>query len=64
MKTEVIKIMLRWVEYNEPIEIIADKLLDLFNVSNPLPDCPHCKSKMNIITHNYSCPKCHCHLRG
>ena len=41
-----------------------EQLLDLFNVSNPLPDCPHCQSKMNIITPSYTCPECHCHLRG
>jgi transposase-like protein len=41
-----------------------EQLLDLFNVSNPLPDCPHCQSKMNIINPGYTCPECHCHLRG
>lgn len=63
MKEEVIKIMLGWIEHNEPIETMADKLLNLFNVSDPLPDCPHCKSKMNIINPSYTCPECHCHLR-
>lgn len=33
MKKKVIKIMLGWIEHNEPIETTADKLLDLFNVS-------------------------------
>jgi len=33
MKEEVIKIMLGWIEHNEPIEATADKLLDLFSVS-------------------------------
>ena len=45
-------------------EAAQSELLDLFNVSNPLPDCPHCKSKMNIIRPAYTCPECHCHLRG
>ena len=30
MKEKVIKIMLGWIEHNEPIETTADKLLDLF----------------------------------
>jgi len=34
MKEKVIKIMLGWVENNEPIETTADKLLDLFAVIN------------------------------
>lgn len=33
MKDKVIKIMLGWIEHNEPIETTADKLLDLFAVS-------------------------------
>jgi hypothetical protein len=33
MKEKVIKIMLGWVENNEPIETTADKLLALFGVS-------------------------------
>jgi len=32
MKDKVIKIMLGWIEHNEPIETTADKLLDLFGV--------------------------------
>lgn len=39
MKEEIIKIMLGWIEHNEPIETTADKLLDLFDVSGSLrPD--------------------------
>lgn len=37
MKEKVIKIMLGWIENNEPIETTADKLLDLFAVSGLLP---------------------------
>ena len=33
MKDKVIKIMLGWIEHNEPIETTADKILDLFGVS-------------------------------
>lgn len=33
MKEKIIKIMLGWIENNEPIETTADKLLDLFAVS-------------------------------
>jgi len=33
MKEEIIKIMLGWVERNEPIETTADKLLLLFSIS-------------------------------
>jgi hypothetical protein len=32
MKEKIIKIMLGWIENNEPIENTADKLLDLFAV--------------------------------
>jgi hypothetical protein len=34
MKEKIIKIMLGWIEHNEPIETTADKLLDLFAVIN------------------------------
>ena len=34
MKEKIIKIMLGWIENNEPIENTADKLLDLFAVIN------------------------------
>ena len=34
MKEKIIKIMLGWIENNEPIESTADKLLDLFAVIN------------------------------
>jgi hypothetical protein len=34
MKEKVIEIMLGWVQHNEPIEATADKLLDLFAVSD------------------------------
>lgn len=33
MKEKIIKIMLGWIENNEPIETTANKLLDLFAVS-------------------------------
>jgi hypothetical protein len=33
MKENVIKIMLGWIENNEPIETTADKLLDLFAIN-------------------------------
>jgi hypothetical protein len=33
MKEEIIKIMLGWIENNEPIETTSDKILDLFGVS-------------------------------
>jgi hypothetical protein len=48
MKEEIIKIMLGWIEHNEPIETTADKLLDLFAVSGSLP-LPRCKCGQNAL---------------
>ena len=48
MKEKVIKIMLGWVENNEPIETTADKLLDLFVVSGSVCQC---KVNRMIVRH-------------
>jgi hypothetical protein len=48
MKDKVIKIMLGWVEKNEPIETTADKLLDLFAVSGSVCQC---KVNRMIVRH-------------
>ena len=64
MKEQALKVLLRYIDNTKEANDALSELLDLFNVSNPLPDCPYCKSKMNIISPAYTCPECHCHLRG
>jgi hypothetical protein len=54
MKEKVIKIMLGWVENNEPIETTADKLLDLFAVSGSLP-CSCENQKLGQIKCDNTC---------
>jgi len=48
MKEKVIKIMLGWVENNEPIETTVGKILDLFAVRGSVCQC---KVNRMIVRH-------------
>lgn len=56
MKEKIIKIMLGWVENNEPIETTADKILGLFAVISSVCDCNRWHDRMEES--NNKCSAC------